>query len=166
METKKSFMNIVEDAPPPPPEEPKPVMSLGTDLSVDERLRDIVGEEFSLSAPKYTKVSKGPLHVSYAVVDGSHYYQIEMDQAPGLAEDILVSAIGQAFLAVVPGHIQVYIKLPPKDLNIFLYTAIAKDSAKLIGAKDYMESKLIDKLLQIDFWPGQRNAKNTRPRRV
>lgn len=166
MEEKKTFMNIVEEGPPPAPEEPKPTISLGTDLSVDERLRDIVGQEFSLSAPQYTKVSKGPLHVSYAVVDESHYYQIEMDKAPSLSEDLVVSAIGQAFLVVVPQHIQVYIKLPPKDLNIFLYTAIAKDSGKLIGAKDFMEKKLVEKLLQIDFWPGSENEKNSYSRRM
>lgn len=162
MEEKKSFMNIVEEGPLPLPEEPKPVVSTGRDLSIDKRLRDIVGEEFAISAPEYTKVSRGPLHVSFAVIDGSHYYQIEMDKAPDLDEDVLVSAIGQAFLAVVPQHIQVYIKLPPKDLNIYLYTAIAKDSDKLVGARSFMEKKLVDKLLKIDFW----NAKNTHTRRV
>lgn len=153
MEEKKPFMSIVEEGPPPPPDKPKPVMSLGEDLPIDQRLRDIVGEKFSLSAPQYTKISKGMLHVSYAVVDESHYYQIEMDRQPAVPEDFIVTAIGQAFLAVVPEHIQVYIKLPPKDLNIFLYTAIAQNSAKLIGAKDFMEKKLPNKILQIDFWP-------------
>ena len=159
-------MSITEEGPPASIDEPKPVVSHGTDLVIDKRLRDIVGEEISLSVPNYTKASKGPLHVSFASIEGSHYYQIEMDKAPGIDEDLVVAAIGQAFLAVVPEHIHVYVKLPPKDLNIFLYTAIARDSANLIGAKDFMEKRLVEKLLDIDFWPELKNDKNTHLQRL
>ena len=154
MAKNRPFMNIVEENPPAPKEEPKPaVLSDGENLDIDPRLRDVVGEEFSLSVPRYTKVSRGSLHVSYAIIDKSYYYQIEMDSQPAISEDLVIAAIGQAFLAVVPEHIHTYIKLPPKDMGINLYTAIAKDSGKLIGAKDYMEKKLVEKILAIDFWP-------------
>lgn len=153
---KKTFMSISEELPQPIPvkEEDNVVTSeRDSGMWVDPRVKKIIGDGISLETPKYTRHSKGSLHVSWAVIGNHYYYQIEMDKEPGINERDVIAVIGQAFLAVVPEHIHTYIQLPPAGMGLFLWTAIVKDSTKLMGAKKYMEKILVDKLLEIEFWP-------------
>jgi len=131
-----------------------------TERSVEDKSLDIdpklaleagIGDDsYAIKPVKYITLRRGLMSVSYAVIDGDdYYYQIKVDGRPTC--DVIAS-IAQAFLIVVPNHIQVYIKPPPEDIDWPVFTVVAKGSANLPGAAGFMEGKLVEKLLSMDLW--------------
>lgn len=125
------------------------------EIEIDEKMRQVIGGgegKFQLTAPEYTTTKKGNLQVSYAALEDDYYYQIELLKEAQLGEDQILAAIIQAFSTIVPQHIHTYIQQPPKDIDWPIFTTIVKGGARLVGAKDFMEKKLVDKLLELNFW--------------
>ena len=130
-------------------------VSEGHKIDIDDQMRKVIGGGeggMQLTAPKYTTLTKGRLQVSYAVIDDDYYYQIEMLKPSDMGENQILASLIQAFSTVVPQHIHTYIRQPPKDLDWPVYTAIVKGGARLMGAKKFMEEKLVNKLLELNFW--------------
>ena len=155
----KSFMSFTERDPQLTREE-EAVQVVRTNtienktIPMDEHFAESAGmDAMSISAPKYTEMRNANIQVSYALIDETdYYYQIEMLKKPDLSETNVLGSIAQAFKAIVPDHIHVYISLPPADLDWPVFTVVAKKAASLMGAKTYMEEKLVKKLLELRLW--------------
>lgn len=154
----KGFMSYEEkvDA---PREERRPdveVVSTGRrDIDIDDKMQQVLGggEGMKISAPVYTTLKRGHLQISYAIInEEDYYYQVELLKIPDMNDDMILAALIQAFSTVVPNHIHTYIKQPPDDIDWKVYTVIVKGGARLMGAKAFMEKKLVDKLLDLEFW--------------
>jgi hypothetical protein len=128
----------------------------GHEIDIDDQMQKVLGGGtggMQITAPRYTTLTKGKLQVSYAVIgEDDYYYQIELLKPPSLGESQILAALIQAFSTVVPQHIHTYIRQPPKDLDWPVYTVIVKGGARLMGAKKFMEEKLVNKLLELNFW--------------
>ena len=128
----------------------------GHGIDIDAKMQQILGggkEGMQIVAPRYTSLTKGRLKVSFAIIgDEDYYYQIEMLKPPILGDNQILAALIQAFSTVVPASIHTYIRQPPKDLDWPVYTAIVKGGARLMGGKKFMEEKLVNKLLDLNFW--------------
>jgi hypothetical protein len=154
-ETKSTFMRIVEEEEASRKANEKvEYSSVATDdgLVVSDKLRKAVGGEFGLRPIKYEKKKKGRLSVSFAIEDGNYIYQIEMEDQPEYPESEVVTAIIQACETVLPEQIEKVIGLPPKGMDWWVYTLIVKDIARQPGSKEFMEEKLVNKLLELRFW--------------
>jgi hypothetical protein len=156
----KPFMSITEEKPEEAPvqraEEVTVEVSENHEIEIDERLRNVVGEGMGITAPVYTTATKGPLKVSYAIIDEKdYYYQIELEKKPNVGDKQILAMLIQAFDTVVPRHIHTYIREPPRDIDWNVYTVVVKEGASLMGAKLFFEKKLVNKLLELDFWGDQ-----------
>lgn len=124
-------------------------------IEVDEQLRRAIGGGeggIQVMAPDYTTLKKGRMQVSYAVIGDDYYYQVELLKPAVLGEQQILGALIQAFSTIVPQHVHTYIKQPPRDIDWPVFTVIVKGGARLLGAKKFMEEKLVNKLLELNFW--------------
>lgn len=149
----KPFMRIVEEEP-KTETEVATRSSVATDdgLVISPKLQSEIGGNFGIRPIKYEKKEKGKLGIAYAVDDGNYVYQVELAEPARHPENRVVAMIIQALKTVVPDHIDTYIGLPPKDLDWWVYTVIVKGIANQPGAKDFMEGKLVEELLKLNFW--------------
>jgi hypothetical protein len=125
-------------------------------ISIDGKMRealDMSGDAMAFSVPKYETSRKGNLSVSHAIIDGEdYYYQIELMKKAKIENRTIIGVLVQAFSTVVPDHVDVFIKEPAPELDWPVWTVIVKGGAKLMGAKEFMEKKLVGKLLELNFW--------------
>ncbi len=121
------------------------------EITLDHRMEKIANSNgMAISVPKYTTSQLGKVKVSWAIINETdYYYQIEFLGNQEIDEREAIGEIITKFSAVVPDHIHVYIYQPPAGIDIPLYTVIVKNSAKLHGAKEFMEKRLVEKILEM-----------------
>ena len=156
----KSFLRIRETKPPVSKESEQSEQVRRThteenkEVNISDNMRKILGDDsFRVTAPTYTTVEHGNIQVSYAQIEKDYYYQVEFKKKPAMNEKDVLASIMFACSTIVPNHIDVYISPPPKDIDWEVYTIIVKDSVKLLNAKQFLESKLVNKFLELPLWP-------------
>lgn len=159
------FMDFKEARVKPKVEQvPDTVVKVAEDeeLFLDDRMKQLVADgPQKITVPQYKRVMRGKVQVSYAVIDQEdYYYQIELNSPTTLSQKDLLLMMISTLDAVIPRHVQTYVREPTEEIPII--TVIAKGAATLTGAKAYMEDKLVEKLLSIDYWPG--NGASSRAR--
>jgi len=121
------------------------------EISLDHRMDKVVnGGAMTISVPRYTTSQLGKVKVSWAIIDDvDYYYQIEFLGGQEVNDREAIGEIITRFSEIVPDHIDVYVYQPPTGIEIPLYTVIVKGGAKLLGAKDFMEKRLVEKILEM-----------------
>jgi hypothetical protein len=155
------FMSITEDkkseeTTPKRAFNPKIIKEENKAVNIPRSLDKIINEgEFQIKAPKYTTIDHGRLQVSYAAIKDDYYYQIEVKGKTPLRDEDITAAIIEACASVVPSQNDVYISPPPPKMEIEwrVFTVIVKGAVKLLGAKEFMETKLVNRLLEMPLWP-------------
>ena len=124
-------------------------------IQLDDRLKDAMategqGEEFNLVIPGYKTAKRGNMSVTYATHGDDYIYQLAFATPPNAGFQDIISAVVSACSTTIPEHIEVYM-FPPNDM-IEIFTVRAEGAAKLLGAKQFMEEVLVQKLLKLDLW--------------
>lgn len=133
------------------------------EVNIPDSMRKIVDEyKVAIKVPKYTTVEHGNIHVSYAKIKDDYYYQIELIRKSPLNEKDVLAYIIHECSTIIPNHVDVYVHQPPKDIDWDVYTVIAKGAAKLLGAKEFMEDRLVNQLLELPLWPKSTLLKRVR----
>jgi len=127
-----------------------------TEIALDHRMENIANSGgMTISVPRYTTSQLGKVKVSWATIDEvDYYYQIEFLGDQQVNEREAIGEIIGRFAEIVPEHTDVYVYQPPTGLEIPLYTVIVKGGAKLPGAPEFMEKRLVEKLLEMGMAGG------------
>lgn len=123
------------------------------ELMLDERMKQVLSEgAHRLVVPQYKTLKRGHISVSFAVIDAiDYYYQIELSKEVNLSRKDILTILIMALDTVVPRHIHTFIREPTEGIP--LYTIVVQGAGRLPNAKKFMEDKLVDKLLNLNFWP-------------